>query len=66
MNDAKTLEAIPALKEDGGGQTARVVRGGSWYGNARVSLRSACRDYNDPRGRNDGSGFRVVLVGGAG
>ena len=47
--------------------TARVLRGGSWFSGGRVGLRSACRGVVGPRGRDGvGSGFRVVLVGGAG
>ncbi len=42
----------------------RVVRGGSWFNDRRVFLRSACRGCNDPRSRFDRNGFRVVLVGG--
>ena len=49
-----------------GGSTARVVRGGSWNNNERVNLRSANRNNDDPRNRNDNNGFRVVLVGGGG
>ena len=54
--------------EDGynSGQTSRVLRGGSWYNNLRVNLRSACRNVGYPRYRNDNYGFRVVLVGGGG
>ena len=48
------------------GSTARVVRGGSWNNNERVNLRSANRNNDDPRNRNDNNGFRVVLVGGGG
>ena len=66
MNDAETLAAVPGLKEDGGGKTARVVRGGSWCNSGRVFLRSASRGYDVPRSRHDGYGFRVVLVGGGG
>ena len=66
MNDAETLAAFPSLKDDGGGKTARVVRGGSWDYNERVYLRSANRNVDDPRNRFDFSGFRVVLVGGGG
>jgi serine/threonine protein kinase/formylglycine-generating enzyme required for sulfatase activity len=66
MNDTKTLKAVPALKEDGGGQAARVVRGGSWYNSVRVLLRSGCRFSDYPRRRKDNYGFRVVLVGGGG
>ena len=66
MNTAEALKAYPALKEDGGGQTYRVVRGGSWYDVERVGLRSAYRVSVGPRSRNDGFGFRVVLAGDAG
>jgi formylglycine-generating enzyme required for sulfatase activity len=59
MNDAETLAAVPSLKDDGGGKTARVVRGGSWGDGVRVGLRSAVRI-------SDRDGFRVVLVGGGG
>ena len=66
MNDAATLAALPFLKEDGGGKTARVVRGGSWRNYGRVLLRSASRFFDVPRSRYDCNGFRVVLVGGGG
>ena len=66
MNTAETLEAVPALKNDGGGQTSRVLRGGSWNGNVRVLLRSAYRVHVGPRYRFGSFGFRVVLVGGGG
>jgi formylglycine-generating enzyme required for sulfatase activity len=66
MNDAETLAAYPILKDDGGGKTARVVRGGSWSNVGRVGLRSAIRYRDDPRARHGYDGFRVVLVGGGG
>jgi len=66
MNDAETLAADPSLKADGGGKTGRVVRGGSWNHNERVSRRSAYRGSVDPRARYGNRGFRVVLVGGGG
>jgi formylglycine-generating enzyme required for sulfatase activity len=37
----------------------RVVRGGSWYGEARL-CRCACRDGNWPGDRDDGLGFRCA------
>jgi len=64
MNTAEALKAYPALKEDGGGQTARVLRGGSWYNSVRVRVRSAFRNYDNPRYRSGSCGYRVVLVGG--
>jgi len=39
----------------------RVLRGGCWY-NRPVFCRSARRDFNGPDYRDDGVGFRVVLV----
>ena len=39
--------------------TGRVVRGGSWSGNGR-SLRSACRDWDEPDGAWHDSGFRLA------
>jgi formylglycine-generating enzyme required for sulfatase activity len=38
---------------------ARVLRGGSWYGNPE-SVRSAVRNWNDPGERVDNVGFRLV------
>ncbi|GHT44902.1 hypothetical protein AGMMS49965_21350 [Bacteroidia bacterium] len=38
----------------------RVLRGGSWYGNA-ASCRVSDRSYYAPSFRNDGIGFRLVL-----
>ncbi|TLU53196.1 MAG: tetratricopeptide repeat protein, partial [Chlorobium sp.] len=39
----------------------RVIRGGSWYGNAEY-CRSAYRNYVTPVHRNDDVGFRLVFV----
>ena len=41
------------------GEARRVVRGGSWYDNARY-CRSARRDAIDPDTRYDGDGFRLA------
>jgi formylglycine-generating enzyme required for sulfatase activity len=43
-----------------GSGTSRVVRGGSWRGNAG-GCRSACRRYGRPDGRSDYVGVRVVV-----
>jgi hypothetical protein len=37
----------------------RVIRGGSWYGLARL-CRSANRNNNDPGNRNNNLGFRLA------
>jgi formylglycine-generating enzyme required for sulfatase activity len=47
--------------EDAGAD--RVIRGGSWYGEAR-SCRCAYRDDRRPAGRNDALGFRCARVQG--
>jgi formylglycine-generating enzyme required for sulfatase activity len=41
---------------------ARVLRGGSWYGNPDA-VRSAVRNWNDPGERVDNVGFRLVSSG---
>jgi formylglycine-generating enzyme required for sulfatase activity len=65
MNTQEVLEAFPAIKDDGGGEKYRVLRGASWFVYARVIMHSTFR-YNDvPRFRHDGNGFRCVVgVGG--
>jgi formylglycine-generating enzyme required for sulfatase activity len=62
MNDADVLKEVPVLKDDGGGQSFRVLRGASWGGDAGAGLRSSCRDVGDPRRRDGSRGFRCVLV----
>ena len=61
LNEADVLEKIPALKDDKGGETYRVLRGGSWLGSAGIPLRSSFRNINTPRNRYDYYGFRCVL-----
>lgn len=46
---------------DGGGESFRVLRGGSWFDEAETSLRSSCRDFGAPGYRCDTRGFRLVL-----
>jgi serine/threonine protein kinase/formylglycine-generating enzyme required for sulfatase activity len=48
LNDAEAKEAVPALKDDKGGQTYRVLRGASWGSGERVGLRSSCRCVGGP------------------
>jgi formylglycine-generating enzyme required for sulfatase activity len=38
---------------------SRVIRGGCWHDSARI-LRSACRNWLDPGGRNYDLGFRLL------
>ncbi|MFO5440733.1 MAG: formylglycine-generating enzyme family protein, partial [Dolichospermum sp.] len=45
-------------------QNARLLRGGSWYGNPG-GCRSACRDYLNLVCRNSNIGVRVVCSGAA-
>jgi formylglycine-generating enzyme required for sulfatase activity len=62
LNDEETKKAVPGLKDDGGGQAYRVLRGASWFSNVRVRLRSSYRVYGHPVGRGAYYGFRCVLV----
>jgi formylglycine-generating enzyme required for sulfatase activity len=62
MNDADVLKEFPVLKDDGGGQTYRVLRGASWFDDTETFLRSSFRSIGDPRGRLVSDGFRCVLV----
>ena len=64
MNDPAVLKEIPTLeKEKASDRTAfRVLRGASWYYYDPLLLRSSCRSYGPPGGRDDSTGFRCVLV----
>jgi len=62
LNDDLTNRTHPVMKEDKGGQTFRVLRGGSWYDYLKLYLRSAFHYYDYPMGRNDINGFRCVVV----
>ena len=66
MNTEETKKAIPALADDKGGQTYRVLRGGAWDSNSPVHLASGYRGNVHPLGRDDSDGFRCVLVVGVG
>ena len=61
MNERALLEKYDDLKEDGGGQKYRVVRGGSWGTFYPERLLSAARNYDIPGPRNSYNGFRCVL-----
>jgi formylglycine-generating enzyme required for sulfatase activity len=61
LNEADVLEKYTFLKDDKGGETYRVLRGGSWFDFTEVILRSSYRVGDAPRGRGDGDGFRCVL-----
>jgi tetratricopeptide (TPR) repeat protein len=66
LNTEETRKEIPALDDDGGGETYRVLRGAAWCNNAPVNLRSSCRGRGDPGLRDGNDGFRCVLVVGGG
>ena len=57
--DVKDLPVDGSPLTNGGDSNRRLLRGGSWLGNARY-CRSAFRDSNNPDGRGYGRGFRVV------
>lgn len=62
LNDSQTKKALPALANDKGGQTFRVLRGASWSVIFRVLMRSSCRGFGHPLDRDDYNGFRCVLA----
>lgn len=65
MNDADILEAFLDLKNESyDGVPFRVVRGGAWYNNAEIFLRSSYRNRELPTSRNVNFGFRFVVVAG--
>jgi len=53
---------IPEEIEPDASGDARVLRGGSWYGNPDA-VRCAERNWNDPGERVDNAGFRLVSSG---
>jgi serine/threonine protein kinase len=65
MNESVVLEKFPGFKDDGGGQTYRVVRGASWDDDYPEFLLSSSRGSADPDGRVSTFGFRCVLVVGS-
>jgi formylglycine-generating enzyme required for sulfatase activity len=62
LNDEDAKTALPILKNDGGGQSLRVLRGGSWGTFVREALRSSFRVCLVPETRDCRLGFRCVLV----
>ena len=64
LNTREALDRFPALVEDGGGRNLRVLRGASWSDSVSLKMRAAFHDGDNPRSRNDLSGFRVVLARG--
>ena len=65
MNERAVLEKYPFLKDDGGGQKYRVVRGASWRSRGPELLLSSLRGGDSPGYRDANFGFRCVLVGGS-
>ena len=61
MDKRALLEKILGLKDDGGGQRYRVVRGASWNNFAPEILWSSSRSFDPPDYRNSNLGFRCVL-----
>ena len=62
LNKDELLEAFPELKEDKGGQTYRVMRGGAWMDRSASDMLASFRRLGLPGFRLDNSGFRCVLV----
>jgi serine/threonine protein kinase/formylglycine-generating enzyme required for sulfatase activity len=62
MNDPELRTAFRLLEDDGGGETYRVLRGGSWYDHHSNELATATRMRAGPAERHDRYGFRIVLV----
>jgi serine/threonine protein kinase/formylglycine-generating enzyme required for sulfatase activity len=65
MNESAVLEKYSFLKDDGGGQKYRVVRGASCSDGGPESLLSSFRGVGNPGLRGSVYGFRCVLVGGS-
>jgi Sulfatase-modifying factor enzyme 1/BatD DUF11 like domain len=64
MNERGVLDKHPDLKDDGGGQRQRVVRGASWWvSDATYMLSSTRVSGGSPSYRNENNGFRCVLSG---
>ncbi len=63
MNEKSLLDKYPNLKEDGGGEKYRVVRGASWDVSAAERLLSFGRGGYTPGRRYNYCGFRCVLSG---
>jgi Sulfatase-modifying factor enzyme 1/TIR domain len=63
MNDKTVMDKHPDLKDDGGGRTQHVVRGGSWFVSEATYVLSSTRlGGGSPNYRNGNNGFRCVLV----
>lgn len=64
MNEQARLDKVPTLKNDGGGQMYRVIRGASWANFAAEDLWSSARSMDTQGNRDDDVGFRCVLASG--
>ena len=64
MNEAEVLEQIPALnnEKNPNGTPYRVLRGGSWYCDAKAYLCVSSRNRDRPARRFGNYGFRLVVV----
>ncbi len=63
--DGAPVNGMPRRDDGGSAAARRVLRGGSWFSDARHA-RSASRDDPDPSRRHDGLGFRCARVQRAG
>ncbi|MDF1813420.1 MAG: SUMF1/EgtB/PvdO family nonheme iron enzyme [Verrucomicrobiales bacterium] len=64
MNDPDVVEKWKNLDwDDGGGRKYRALRGGSWFANREIPLRSSCRLGYEADERFGANGFRCVVVG---
>ena len=64
MNSPEVRKAVPGLEKEkaNDGTPFRVVRGGSWFTDDELLLRSSSRSGVLPMHRSDYGGFRCVLV----
>ena len=62
LNPPEVISGYPFLKDDQGGKTYKVVRGGSWYNDDPLSLNIDCRGRDVPVACVAHIGFRVVVI----
>ena len=62
MNSEDVRQTLPSSGDDAGGDTYRVMRGGSWAEKTPEHMLSACRSYDAPEAGFSDRGFRVVIA----